>query len=248
MTLHLILCRVRSTADGAVPPGGLIYIVDKTSYAILEKFSIKRILFCAGGEKQTASLGFTTVLETEETDGAGPAELFECHVFDFPAKDKMDLAMAQIAASFGNFDQSDEREGGQMDALRYDFEVSIAVCEHDPTTGKWSHCPFFKGTFKLRSTTGRLQFTFTLTQTSKQSLLFDSGFSVSIGKTLSVEAAQTDELRSEAFIAMQMVSSAQVGLIQFRTLSCMTAAVTDSVSRSWTVGPSSVHCCRMGTS
>jgi hypothetical protein len=198
--------------------GGLIYIVDKTTYAILDKFSIKRILFCAAGDKQITSLGFTTASEPQEADGAGPAETetFECHVFDFPAVDKMELALAQIAASFGNFEGEDGRDGGQIDALRYELEVSIVVSEQDGATRKWTHCPFFKNTFKLRSTTSRLQFTFTFSQTSKQSLLVDQGFSVSIGKALSVEAAQTPELRNEAFIAMQMVSSSAVSLIRRR--------------------------------
>lgn len=195
--------------------GGLIYIVDHETYAVLDKYPIRRILFCAAGDPETTSLGFT-LLETEPTSateasgGGGPAERFECRVFDFPAEDKTQLALSQIAASFGKFEGASAGAGAPVDALRYTFEAAIAVAEEDAQKGGFSQCPVSKGSFKLRSATTKLHFTLTITQTSKQSLLIDQGFGLLIGKTLSISAAQTPELRGQAFQPMMMISSSKV--------------------------------------
>jgi hypothetical protein len=194
--------------------GGLIYIVDHETYAVLDKYPIRRILFCAAGDPEMTSLGWT-MLETEPSsrgDGSdgGPAERFECRVFDFPAQDKTQLALAQIAASFGKIDGASAGGNSAANALRYTFEAAIAVAEEDPQKGGFSQCPVSKGSFKLRSATSKLHFTLTITQTSKQSLVIDQGFGLLIGKTLAISAAQTPELRGQAFQPMMMISSSKV--------------------------------------
>ena len=157
---HPWCSRSLHVAATALPPraGGLIYIVDHETYAVLDKYPIRCILFCAAGDPEETSLGFT-MLEAESAsrgDGSegGPAERFECRVFDFPAQDKTQLALAQIAASFGKIDGSSAGgaggSGSAANALRYTFEAAIAVAEEDPQKGGFSQCPVSKGSFKLR--------------------------------------------------------------------------------------------------
>eukprot|EP00050_Salpingoeca_kvevrii_P012734 m.24494 g.24494 ORF g.24494 m.24494 type:complete len:1144 (+) comp4281_c0_seq1:414-3845(+) len=154
----------------------------------------------------------------------GAGQQFFCHIFKVADVAQKDFALKCMSQAFGRHFQDSTKES---EALTYDFEFAMGVCEDD-AKGDFAPCPLGKDFFKLRLDHSR-RITVTLTQMSAQSPVIDSAFGLLVAEN---EPPVEGEEESEG-VAKATAAADDKRLIPLNMLSAVPDGHTYTITGEW---------------